>query len=486
MSSRIAGNSFRDPAGCLLEVNGRLLRAITAQGTPDLQMFLASSVAQTLIASDRIVRTKVLGEAELQNLPVEFDLQAVDGIGLPMLVEHERVPFQSFPHEWPPELLYAAATLTLDLSERLLSEHIGLKDATPYNILFRGPEPVFVDVLSSQQRDPGDPLWLPYAQFVRSFIIPLLLYKHFGMSPGPVFLSRRDGLELEDVYALSGPIRRFVFPFLTLISIPKWLGDTSYASDPKRYRKKQVTGPECAMFILRSLFKRLRRLLDRVAPVSGRRSSWTGYMGGMTHYTKEQFATKQLFVDRVIREFRPRSILDVGCNTGFFSFLAAKSGARVVAIDSDPVVAGDVWRVARKDHLDVLPLVVDLTRPTPAVGWRNRECLGFLERARGAFDAVLMLAVIHHMLVSERIPLVEIIDLTADLTRDLALLEYISPQDPMFKRLTRGRDELFTSLTTDLFESIARRRFEIVRSEKIEHTERHLYLLRKIPGVSHA
>ena len=133
-----------------------------------------------------------------------------------------------------------------------------------------------------------------------------------------------------------------------------------------------------------------------------------------------------------------------------------------------------------------VPPGADLTRPTPAVGWRNRECLGFLERARGAFDAVLMLAVIHHMLVSERIPLVEIVDLTADLTRDLAVLEFVAPEDPMFKRLTRGRDELFTSLTTDLFESIARRRFEIVRSEKMEHSERHLYLLRKIPAVSHA
>jgi hypothetical protein len=61
---------------------------------------------------------------------------------------------------------------------------------------------------------------------------------------------------------------------------------------------------------------------------------------------------------------------------------------------------------------------------------------------------------------------------------------FVAPEDPMFKRLTRGRDELFTGLTTDLFESTARRRFEIVRSQKIEHTERHLYLLRKIPGIS--
>ena len=241
------------------------------------------------------------------------------------------------------------------------------------------------------------------------------------------------------------------------------------------------------MFILRSLFKRLRRLLDRVAPVSGRRSSWTGYMGGYdTLQQRNNFRQSSCSSIVLSASFVPRSILDVGCNTGIFqSFLRLNPVRASWQSTVIPVVAGDVWRVARKDRLDVLPLVVDLTRPTPAVGWRNRECLGFLERARDAFDAVLMLAVIHHMLVSERIPLVEIVDLTADLTRDLALVEYISPQDPMFKRLTRGRDELFTSLTTELFESTSRRRFEIVRSQKIEHTERHLYLLRKIPGISY-
>ncbi len=203
-------------------------------------------------------------------------------------------------------------------------------------------------------------------------------------------------------------------------------------------------------------------------------------MADMTHYTKDQFSAKQLFVEGILREFRPGTVLDVGCNTGFFSFLTAKNGARVVAIDSDPVVLGDVWRTAQRERLDVLPLVVDLSRPTPAIGWRNQECPGFLERARGAFDAVLMLAVIHHMIVSERIPLQEIVDLTADLTRDIAVVEFIAPEDMMFRRLTRGREELFAGLTKEMFEKTWRRHFEIVRSQQIEDTNRCLYLLRKI------
>ena len=206
----------------------------------------------------------------------------------------------------------------------------------------------------------------------------------------------------------------------------------------------------------------------------------------MTHYTKDQFASKQSFVERVLHEFRPRSVLDVGCNTGIFSMLAAKCGARVVAIDSDPIVLGDVSRAARKDKLDVLPLIVDLTRPTPAIGWQNRECPGFLERARGTFDAVFMLAVVHHMLVSERIPLKEIVEITAELSKDLAVIEFVAPEDDMFRRLARGREDLHDGLTVESFEAAWRRRFEIIRSQHIEPTQRYIYLLRKTAGADNA
>jgi hypothetical protein len=127
--------------------------------------------------------------------------------------------------------------------------------------------------------------------------------------------------------------------------------------------------------------------------------------------------------------------------------------------------------------------VVDLGRPTPDVGWRNRECPGFLARARGAFDAVLMLAVLHHLLVTERVPLDEIVDLTADLTTDVLVIEFVGPDDPMFRRLARGRDELFSSLTTERFQAAVGRRFDILRSQRLEGASRWLYLLRRRPAV---
>lgn len=182
--------------------------------------------------------------------------------------------------------------------------------------------------------------------------------------------------------------------------------------------------------------------------------------------------------------FRPKRVIDVGANTGHFSFLAAQAGASVVSIDYDPVCVGAIWQQAAQKGLDILPLVVDLSRPTPAVGWRNRECPSFLERARGAFDGALMLAVIHHLLVSERIPLSEILRLAADLVTRFAVIEFVGPEDSMFRRLTRGRDALHADLDKEVFERACAPYFEIVRLLHTPDTHRWLYLLRKRQGAS--
>ena len=197
------------------------------------------------------------------------------------------------------------------------------------------------------------------------------------------------------------------------------------------------------------------------------------------NYTEDYFPLKQKFVDEVVAEERPETVLDIGCNTGHFSAIAARGGASVVAIDYDSVVVGEVWRRAQAEELDILPLVVDIARPTPAIGWRNAECASFLERAYRSFDSVFMLGVIHHLLVTERIPLQEIFSLASDLTRDSLVIEFVAPEDAMFRRITRGRDHLFLSLTKDSFEKSSEQYFDIIRCERLDQTNRWLYLMKK-------
>lgn len=473
-----AGNiSFRDPAGRLLDIDGRIIRAVHKSGETDLILFLSSAAATKYKKSGSLVSTAVLDAEGVKALPDIDNIRSILN-SASMVLEHERIPFQSFPYEWPAEMLYAAGRLTLDFAVDLQRENFGIKDATPYNILFRGCRPVFIDMLSVERREPGDPIWSPYAQYVRTFLLPLMLNKVLGLPLDQVFLTRRDGLEPEEAYRLLSPLRRIKAPFLTLVSFPTWLAAGEKKNNPGIYQKKHLDDSEKAGYILKSLFNQLRKQLSRAKPVDSKESAWSDYMES-NNYTAEHIGAKQSFIENLMSELKPKMVLDVGCNTGFFSAVAARSGAAVVAVDYDPVVVGSVWRKAGAEDLDILPLVVNITRPSPATGWRNLECPSFLNRARGSFDAVFMLAVIHHMLVTERIPLDEIIDLAADITTDILVIEYVSPADSMFRRLARGRDNLFEYLSTEVFEKSCLRHFEIIRVQHLDNTERWLYLMRK-------
>ncbi len=471
--------SFRDPGGRLLKIGGDIIRIINEAAAADLQSFLGSATAKRFIQSGQLVRTEFLSPLESEALLTNPEVHHLhENTQSARIVKHEVIPFASYPYEWLPEMLYAAASLTLDLAESLLKDGWGLKDATPDNILFRGTTPVFVDLLSFEPRDAKDPVWLASAQFERTFLLPLLVNKHFGIALDRLLLSRRDGLEPEDVYQLCGGLQKLSPSFLTITTLPTWLAKKHRQDDTAIYQKRTLDNAEKARFILGATFKRLRRLLKRVEPQGGKHSTWSEYMAA-NNYSQAHFQAKCAFVEQALREAQPRRVLDIGCNTGHFSVLAAKSGATVVAIDYDAVVAGEVWRKARAEKLDILPLRVDLSRPSPPMGWRNRECAGFLERARGGFDALLMLALIHHLLVSERIPLAEIMALAAELTTDTVIVEFIAPNDSMFRTLTRGRDHLFTDLTVESFEATCRRHFDIVRSQHEPGTARWLYWLRK-------
>ena len=468
--------SFRDPAGYLFSKNGRIFRFVKSSASEDLRSFLASRTGRKFASTGQLVGTKFLDASTFDDLDFADDL--AEGV----VVEHEVIPFPSFPYEWPPEMLHAAGSLTLDLAADLLDEGWGLKDATPYNILFRGPNPVFIDFLSFELRDPCDPTWLPYAQFVRTFLLPLLVNKHFRLPLSELLTTHRDGLEPEQVYPLLSMPQKVRSEFLSLVSFPTWLASRKRSDHDAIYKRRSLNNPEKARFILGRLLKGLRRKLDRAVPERTLASSWSDYMS-KNRYTQEYFPEKEAFVQEVLQEAKPRMVLDVGCNTGFFSVLAVKAGASVISIDYDAVVAGKVWQWAQAEGLDIQPLVVDLTRPTPSIGWRNEECPSFLERARGRFDAVFMLAVIHHMLVTERIPLVQIIQLAAELTTNLLIVEFVAPEDRMFRVLTRGREHLHEDLTLEVFERVAVGFFEIVKSRRLGESKRWIYLLRKKAGI---
>lgn len=472
--------SFRDPEGQVIVLEDRVLRTLTPEAADRAEDLLASEVRQRYEAEDSFVATKQLSPEQarraLDGTPLPGSLQASQ---IEAALEHERIPFPNYPHEWPPTMLHAAGELTIELARDLADEGRGLKDATPLNVMFHGPTPTFIDFLSLEERHPRDPTWLASAQFQRTFLIPLLLYERLGLQPAELLLARRDGVPPEEAYGMLGPIRRLLPPDLGLVTLPTWFGEDELEVDRDLYETALEDDPDKAAFIYdRTLAKEAKRLAKVAPETAPGESHWEDYLD-TCGYDEDQLATKRSFVRSSLENLQPDWVLDAGCNTGAFSEIAAEAGACVVAADAAPTVVDRTYARALDKDLDVLPLVVDLSRPTPATGWANEETPSFLERAEDRFDCVFMLALVHHLHVSEQVPLTRIVDLAAHLTRDALVIEYVGPEDERFQALAKGREHLHAELTPKRFEAALEQRFRIEDQRPIEGTDRRLYLARE-------
>lgn len=467
--------SFRDPAGKVFYYQGEILRAINKIGETDFKIAFDSPCLKKFTDANHLVKVFELSSSEkstILNQTVNINQEDVS-----ILVKHEKIPFRSYPYEWTPEMLHEAASLTLELSQNLLNEGMGIKDATPYNILFRGTTPIFIDWLSFEKRDEFDPIWLSQSQFIRTFCLPLMANKYFGLDLSWIFRVNRDGIEPENIYQMCSFRQKVSSPFLSIVTIPKLLSSKSQ-KDTSIYQKKAFDDSEKAKFVLNRQFSSLQKLLNKIKPAKEKKSAWSEYVGDKQHFTNAYLQQKDDFVKSALAEIKPKWVLDIGCNTGYFSRIAAQF-ASVVSIDQDAAVVSKVWQMAKEEDLDILPLVVDFSRPSPAIGWRNEECPSFLDRAKGQFDVIMMLAVIHHLLVSERIPLDKIISLVAELTKNCAIIEFVPPDDPMFRQIARGRDHLFEGLNDEVFRKVCSKYFKILKYEKLADSNRQLYLLQK-------
>ena len=449
--------TFRDPAGSLRIQGEHVLRTVHPRYAAESLRFLQSDLARRWTEQGHLVATNVLSAEEDQ----------------PLLLEHPRVFFPSYPWEWTPGQWVAAGELTLELCAQLLREGWILKDATPLNILFDGARPIFIDLLSIERRDPRSPLWLAYGQFARTFLLPLAAFRHLGW-PLAATLNRRDGYEPVDLYPHLSTLLRWSAPLRALVTLP-YLLETRKRGGGAPAKLQQ--DPEIATAVLERNLRRFRRALRALEP--GRRDSrWSDYQVAADHYSEQERQQKQAFVDRAMHLIRPGSVLDIGGNTGHYSRIAASVGARVVAWDTDVASSDHNWREAQANGLPILPLVADVARPTPAVGWRNAESLTLLERARDRFDCVMMLGILHHLLLADQIPIADVAALLASLTRRAGIVEWVPRTDVRYIDLCRGRDELYQHLDEELFVDQFTRYFTIAAREQLTNG-RVLFLFEK-------
>jgi SAM-dependent methyltransferase len=451
-----AFSTFRDPSGTLTFSGNSCLRFVRPEYETEVLDFVRSSLYSSWQKRGDVIATEI---REVHPQPFSLCL------------EHPRIFFPSYPWEWSPAQWLAAAELTLNLCDEAITEGWILKDATPLNILFDGTRPVFVDILSFARQNVRSPIWLAQAQFIRTFLLPLLAHRWLGW-PLAAALLRRDGNEPEDLYNSLSWMRRVHPRLLWPVTLPVWLNKRSNTSGLSESATEKADSiqrePVVARYVLRRTVATLRRQVRHAAPALAN-SRWSGYQDHLCHYSSRDSEEKYQFILNVLLQHTPRTVMDIGANTGRYSILAARNGARVVALDSDAAAIERLWSTAVTECLDILPLVGNIARPTPSVGWENAESLSLMDRACGKFDMVLLLAVIHHIIVGEQIPLLRIASLCQRLTRCWLVVEWVPPTDPMFRKLIRGRDGLYGALREEDLFTAFRVHFEVVERHQLSN-----------------
>jgi hypothetical protein len=459
--------SFRDWDGRVFSADGRVLRALTPTGFADWEALSASEFFAAFTSGGELVRTVREDDETVQALR-----QADPEGEWVAALSHERLPFISYPYEWSFSMLKDAALLQLRLASAALAEDLMLKDASPYNIQWGGSHPVFIDIGSFERARAGEP-WAAYRQFCMLYLYPLLLEAHRGAPFQPWLRGNVDGISPTDFRSLFSYRDSFRRGMLRHVFLHANL-ERRHADRGSNVRREL----EAAGFDKRLVESNLAQMTRLVGGLRSRprESAWQDY-GTTCSYSEQETLAKEAFVRRAVGERRRRLVWDLGCNDGRYSRIAAESSEFTVAIDSDRAVIDALYSALRRaDNHSILPLVVDLADPSPALGWRNKERLTLAER--GLPDLALCLALVHHLSIGRNIPLRELVEWLGSLSCEV-VIEFPARTDPMVQRLLAGkRSEAHPDYDRGTFESLLRARFEVVDAVDLPSETRTLYLAR--------
>jgi len=390
-----------------------------------------------------------------------------------VFLEHDLIPTLSFPYEWSLSMIADAGLATLDVQDQSLTAGVSLKDATAFNIQFVRGRPVFID-LGSFERPARLDVWFALGQFNQMFVFPLLLCVHHGWDPRAYFLPRLSGRSVEDVAKTLGRLERFGPRALFDVTLPLALNRAAQKQVQVDRSLLEKANPDVRpqRLQIERLRGKLRKFADSYRPAG----TWSDYERTCT-YTDASEEAKKALVRRFLEARRPKRVLDLGCNTGDYSRIAAAAGAEVIAADGDHDAVEILYRRLRKEPAAITPMVVDITNPSPAIGYLNQERPSFLERLDT--DCVLGLALLHHLLISGNLSLEAACELFAALTRDLLVLEFVPTDDPMFRRMLQFRRDLFGGIDLAACKQAFGQRFRLLEEHSIEGSPRTLLFYAK-------
>ncbi len=452
------GASFRDPSGFMFRRDGLLLRQVNLHYKAAFDRLISSGLYEELVQAGMLVsHAETAAEPALPELAYK-------------VLQPQVVPFISYPYEWSFSQLKDAALLTLNATRSALKAGMILKDASAYNIQFVDGKPILIDTLSFDIYKEGAP-WDAYRQFCQHFLAPLALASLVDIRLIQFLRVYIDGIPLD--------LAAELLPGKTSIGLSGLaLHIHLHARAQKQYAGKAEPRAAGLQMGKTALLNMLNSLEKTIQPLKWepKGTEWGDYYHA-TNYSDDALKAKGAIVGRFIELAAPKNAWDLGANNGLFSREASRRGVETVASDIDPAaVEQNYLAVKAGGEKHLLPLVMDLTNPSSSMGWAHAERDSFL--GRGPVDLVLALALIHHLAISNNVPLNSVAQFFAAAGK-WAIVEFVPKSDSQVKRLLATRKDIFDEYTEAGFEEAFEKHFKLEEKVAIPGSERMLYLFKR-------
>lgn len=466
MSFEQISASFRDPSGFVYRHHGSIFRQVNVVYSDNYDFLMSSGLYRELVKQGLLIEHK---EIEPDVPPSAANAERYKTI------EPSLIPYVSYPYEWCFSQLKDAALLTLAVQSIALQHGMTLKDASAYNIQFIGSTPVFIDTLSFERYHEGKP-WIAYRQFCQHFLGPLAIMAYRDVRLRHLLRSFIDGLPLDLVRGLLP--RRTLFKYSLLAHIHLHAANQKRHEDDGRNKQSAEKTVAMSKSMQLALVASLQSAIGKCR-MPALKTEWGDYYED-TNYSQASMSAKESLVTSFVDKYvnAKETIHDFGSNTGRFSRLVAKSGRYVLSHDIDEMAVERNYRTNKDNSVEnVLPLVLDLNNPSPGLGWALEERDSIRQRVSG--DVILALALIHHIVLSNNVPITSVASFFHQIASKL-IIEFVPKEDSQVMRLLATRQDIFPNYNVDHFEHVFTRKFRVLDKRKIENTERTLFMLERI------
>ena len=449
--------SFRDPSGYMTRENGVLKRVINPIYFPQYQALKKQGVFDTLIAKGLLIAHT---ETEVREDRIELT--------------PEPIPFITNPYEWSFTQFKHAALLTLKLQKFALTRGFILKDATAYNVTFHGGKPVFIDTLSFDFYQEGQP-WRAYKQFIMHFLGPLVLARYHGTDIFKMLQTHIDGLPVSLISSLLPWKTRFNPTIFTNIHLLAKL-EQKHEDDYKAEAQVKKISKKAQLNIIESLFDFIKNLELK------EKTEWGDYYD-KTNYDNEAFKAKKELIRQWVQPLDAQRLIDMGGNDGTFARAVTDLAADILVSDIDPAAVEQNYKqVNENNETHILPFVGDVLQPAPGIGLNNQERSSLIDRLVAYHpDVTMALALIHHLTLSGNVPFDKSAAFFARFSNYL-VIEFPTRQDSWVQSLLVRKREFinhFDFYNQQHFEEGYTLYFDIIKQQLIPGSKRVLYLLKK-------